>query len=130
LQFFDAATDSFVAVSQRSNFAFAVAANPTGTQFAIAVNLAEVSIVDGNFNQLGQVPAGGTVYGMVYSPDGKKLYIVHMPWNVPRKYFEMHPLDKIELPPTKDDDLADIPIRNRFTRTQDKYFQNRQTNDQ
>jgi arylsulfatase A-like enzyme len=33
----------------------------------------------------------------------------HMPWNVPRKYFDMHPLDKIELPPTKDDDLADLP---------------------
>ena len=33
----------------------------------------------------------------------------HMPWNVPRKYFDMHPLDKIELPPTKDDDLTDIP---------------------
>ena len=33
----------------------------------------------------------------------------HMPWNVPRKYYDMHPLDAIELPPTKDDDLADVP---------------------
>jgi arylsulfatase A-like enzyme len=33
----------------------------------------------------------------------------HMPWNVPQKYFDMHPLDQIELPPTKPDDLADIP---------------------
>jgi iduronate 2-sulfatase len=33
----------------------------------------------------------------------------HMPWNVPRKYFDMYPLDKIELPPVKDDDLSDIP---------------------
>ena len=33
----------------------------------------------------------------------------HMPWNVPRKYFDLHPLDKIELPPTKADDLADVP---------------------
>lgn len=37
------------------------------------------------------------------------LHKPHMPWNVPRKYFDMHPLDKIELPPTKKDDLADIP---------------------
>jgi arylsulfatase A-like enzyme len=33
----------------------------------------------------------------------------HMPWNVPRKYFDMHPLDKIQLPPYKEDDLTDIP---------------------
>lgn len=33
----------------------------------------------------------------------------HMPWNVPRKYFDLHPLDKIELPPVKADDLADVP---------------------
>ncbi|RIK83321.1 MAG: iduronate-2-sulfatase [Planctomycetota bacterium] len=33
----------------------------------------------------------------------------HMPWNVPKKYFDMFPLDKIELPPHRDDDLADVP---------------------
>lgn len=33
----------------------------------------------------------------------------HMPWNVPKKYFDMYPLDKIELPPYREDDLADIP---------------------
>ncbi|MEZ5302776.1 MAG: sulfatase-like hydrolase/transferase [Verrucomicrobiales bacterium] len=33
----------------------------------------------------------------------------HMPWNVPEKYFLMHPLDEIELPPTTPDDLGDIP---------------------
>jgi arylsulfatase A-like enzyme len=33
----------------------------------------------------------------------------HMPWNVPQKYYDMHPLDKIELPPTQKDDLADVP---------------------
>lgn len=37
------------------------------------------------------------------------LHKPHMPWNVPRKYFDMHPLEKIELPPTKSDDLADVP---------------------
>jgi arylsulfatase A-like enzyme len=37
------------------------------------------------------------------------LHKPHMPWNVPRKYFDMHPLEKIELPPTKADDLADVP---------------------
>ncbi len=33
----------------------------------------------------------------------------HMPWNVPRKYYDMHPLDKIELPPTLATDLDDLP---------------------
>jgi arylsulfatase A-like enzyme len=37
------------------------------------------------------------------------LHKPHMPWNVPRKYYDMHPLDKIELPRVQDDDLADIP---------------------
>jgi len=33
----------------------------------------------------------------------------HMPWNVPKKYYDMHPLDAIELPPTKPGDLDDLP---------------------
>ncbi|QDU26832.1 Choline-sulfatase [Anatilimnocola aggregata] len=33
----------------------------------------------------------------------------HMPWNVPQKYFDMFPLDQIELPPTKAGDLDDLP---------------------
>jgi len=32
-----------------------------------------------------------------------------MPWNVPRKYYDLHPLDQIELPPNKPDDLSDVP---------------------
>jgi arylsulfatase A-like enzyme len=37
------------------------------------------------------------------------LHKPHMPWNVPRKYYEQFPLDQIQLPPTKEDDLADLP---------------------
>ncbi len=33
----------------------------------------------------------------------------HMPWNVPQKYYDMHPLAEIQLPPTQEDDLSDIP---------------------
>jgi arylsulfatase A-like enzyme len=32
-----------------------------------------------------------------------------MPWNVPRKYYDMHPLNGIELPPYREDDLDDVP---------------------
>lgn len=33
----------------------------------------------------------------------------HMPWYVPQKYLDMYPLEDIELPPLKEDDLDDIP---------------------
>ncbi len=33
----------------------------------------------------------------------------HLPWYVPRKYFDMFPLDSIQLPVVKDDDLDDVP---------------------
>jgi arylsulfatase A-like enzyme len=37
------------------------------------------------------------------------LHKPHLPWNVPRKYFDMHPLAEIELPPHRADDLNDVP---------------------
>jgi arylsulfatase A-like enzyme len=33
----------------------------------------------------------------------------HMPWNVPQKYYDMHPLEGIQLPPVKAGDLDDVP---------------------
>jgi arylsulfatase A-like enzyme len=33
----------------------------------------------------------------------------HLPWYVPRKYFDMHPLDSIKLPDTLDNDRDDLP---------------------
>ncbi|MEZ6121632.1 MAG: sulfatase [Planctomycetaceae bacterium] len=37
------------------------------------------------------------------------IYRPHMPWSVPKKYFDLHPLADIQLPPHRDDDLNDIP---------------------
>ena len=37
------------------------------------------------------------------------LFHPHYPWYVSQKYLDLYPLDKIELPPIKADDLADIP---------------------
>jgi arylsulfatase A-like enzyme len=37
------------------------------------------------------------------------LHKPHMPWNVPRKYYDMYPLKDIELPPYTESDLDDIP---------------------
>lgn len=37
------------------------------------------------------------------------LHKPHMPWFVPKKYFDLHPLESIELPPIKENDLDDVP---------------------
>ena len=37
------------------------------------------------------------------------LYKPHLPFVVPRKYYDAYPLDSIELPPYKENDLDDIP---------------------
>jgi arylsulfatase A-like enzyme len=37
------------------------------------------------------------------------LHKPHMAWNVPRKYYDMHPLADIQLPPFREDDLDDLP---------------------
>lgn len=37
----------------------------------------------------------------------------HLPWYVPRKYFDLYPLDQIELPTVRADDLDDIPAEGR-----------------
>ncbi len=49
------------------------------------------------------------------APHDKPLFLAcgihkpHMPWDVPKKYYDMYPLDKIELPKVLENDLADIP---------------------
>jgi arylsulfatase A-like enzyme len=37
------------------------------------------------------------------------LHKPHMPWNVPKKYYDLFPLDTIQLPPHKEGDLDDVP---------------------
>ncbi|MGD8340798.1 MAG: sulfatase [Gammaproteobacteria bacterium] len=32
----------------------------------------------------------------------------HLPWYVPERYFDLHPLEEVELPPTRADDLDDV----------------------
>jgi arylsulfatase A-like enzyme len=41
------------------------------------------------------------------------IYKPHLPWYVPKKYFDLYPLDAVQVPIVKDDDLADIPAEGR-----------------
>jgi arylsulfatase A-like enzyme len=40
---------------------------------------------------------------------GVGIFRPHQPWYAPRKYFDLYPLDSIELPPFKADDRDDLP---------------------
>jgi arylsulfatase A-like enzyme len=43
----------------------------------------------------------------------------HLPWYVPQKYYDMHPLESIQLPVVKEDDLDDVPaMGKRFAKAQ------------
>jgi arylsulfatase A-like enzyme len=37
------------------------------------------------------------------------IYHPHLPWYVPEKFFDQHPLDSVELPPHLDNDLDNVP---------------------
>ncbi|MHC4204298.1 MAG: sulfatase [Planctomycetota bacterium] len=46
----------------------------------------------------------------------------HLPWYVPKKYFDMYPLDKVEVPEFRLDDLDDIKLsngKNKFNPSED-----------
>ena len=38
------------------------------------------------------------------------IYRPHLPWYNAQRYFDMHPLERIELPATRADDLMDVPL--------------------
>ena len=40
---------------------------------------------------------------------GCGFYRPHVPWIVPKKWFDLFPLESVELPPHKPDDLNDVP---------------------
>ncbi len=41
------------------------------------------------------------------------IYRPHLSWYAPQEFFDLHPLDKIVLPPVKKNDLDDVPARGR-----------------
>jgi arylsulfatase A-like enzyme len=39
---------------------------------------------------------------------GHGIYLPHEPWRLPQQFFDLHPIDEVELPPVRDDDLDDL----------------------
>lgn len=78
--FYDSATDS-IRTSSAVPGGILAAANPAGTQFVLFAGPG-LTFIDAQFNVLGQIPlsvAGpqaGMPTGLVYSPDGTRLYMV------------------------------------------------------
>jgi len=58
------------------------------------------------------------------------IYRPHEPWFVPKKYFELFPLDEVQLPPGyKEDDLEDLPAAGK-KRGPNRYFAHIRRHDQ
>ena len=71
---YDSATNSFTASGQSPvGQVLGVAASPIAEQFAI-VGANGFAIVDADLKTLATPPLGGVFWGMIYSPDGSKLY--------------------------------------------------------
>jgi len=66
----------------------------------------DAKVVDYAIRQLGEARAQPLFLAVgIHKP--------HLPWFVPRKYFDLYPLEQIELPPHLDGDLADVPAEAR-----------------
>jgi len=50
------------------------------------------------------------------------IYHPHVPWFVPRKYFDLFPLEKVQLPPIREDDAADLPPAGQARVRNDGYY--------
>jgi arylsulfatase A-like enzyme len=66
-------------------------------------------------SELGDYRIASWIIGQLERKHNKPFFLAcgfhkpHMPWNVPRKYYDMYPLESIQLPPTHTNDLADVP---------------------
>ncbi|MES2794049.1 MAG: sulfatase [Planctomycetota bacterium] len=85
---------------------------PTGNRGVGGIQFAPVDANDEDLNDFKIVDYGIDFLGQKHSKPFLLtigLHKPHMPWNVPRKYYDLHPLDQIELPPHQADDLKDVP---------------------
>ena len=72
--------------------------------------------VDAKPSEMGDYKATDWAIDLLHNaPQDKPLFLAlgyikpHLPWYVPREYFDRFPLAEIKLPVTKENDLADVP---------------------
>jgi arylsulfatase A-like enzyme len=71
--------------------------------------------VDVGDAEMGDTQVVDWVIGQLQADYDKPLFLAcgifrpHLPWYAPQKYFDQFPVDRIQLPAHRDDDLADIP---------------------
>ena len=71
--------------------------------------------VDVDDSEMGDTQVVDWVIGQLQAKHDKPLFLAcgifrpHLPWYAPRKYFDRFPVDEIQLPEHRDDDLDDIP---------------------
>lgn len=72
---YDTNQNAFLTTATFQGYAYSVAANPNGTQFAVAVSgySQNIYILDANLNTIATVPGGGS---LIYSLDGSELFVV------------------------------------------------------
>jgi arylsulfatase A-like enzyme len=72
-------------------------------------------VLDCDDSEMGDYRIASWIIGQLERKHDKPFFLAcgfhkpHMPWNVPRKYYDLYPLESIQLPPFLTNDLADVP---------------------
>ncbi|HZO86284.1 MAG TPA: sulfatase, partial [Verrucomicrobiae bacterium] len=72
-------------------------------------------VLDCDDSELGDYRIASWIIGQLERKRDRPFFLAcgfhkpHMPWNVPRKYYDMYPLESIQLPPSLTNDLSDVP---------------------
>jgi arylsulfatase A-like enzyme len=87
-------------------------ADPDAYSRAAGVVWGKLDVPDGDMNDYGLTTAAAAYLAQPHDQPfflAVGLYRPHMPWQVPRQYFDKYPLEEIDLPEVLKTDLDDVP---------------------
>jgi arylsulfatase A-like enzyme len=90
-------------------------AGPKGKLEPRGVGAIQFGILDCNDDEMPDYRIASWIIDQLQREHDKPFFLAcgfhkpHMPWNVPKKYYDLYPLESIQLPPTLTNDLADVP---------------------
>jgi arylsulfatase A-like enzyme len=91
------------------------AGEPKGKLEPRGVGGIKFGVLDCDDSEMGDYKIASWIMGQLERKHDKPFFLAcgfhkpHMPWNVPKKYYDLYPLDTIKLPPIQTNDLADLP---------------------